>query len=295
MIAQAPPERSTALCTYPDGSTMDDAKTARPADGKLVVFFDIDNCLYSKDAGVAEMMKGKIRAYFRRLGLSDEEAKDLHSHYYREYGLAIRGLVRHHAVDALDYDKHCDAALPLDEVLKDDPRLRKLLSDIDRDKCHVWALTNAYKIHATRVLKLLGIADQFEGVISCDYGAGEFSCKPEAAFFLDALEHVSTPPPPASSLYFVDDSALNVRGAHALGWRHCVLFDEGGAEEGRLGGLDKVPGSPPATGTADGDAGGGAAEGSPQVSVVHDLEELRSLWREIFKTSEPNGSTAAAA
>lgn len=116
------------------------------------------------------MMKGKIRgasppsssrdsslnpprpspaAYFRRLGLSDEEAKDLHSHYYREYGLAIRGLVRHHAVDALDYDKHCDAALPLDEVLKDDPRLRKLLSDIDRDKCHVWALTNAYKIVRT--------------------------------------------------------------------------------------------------------------------------------------------------
>ena len=85
-------------------------------------------------------------AYFRRLGLSDDEAKDLHSHYYREYGLAIRGLVRHHAVDALDYDKHCDAALPLDEVLKDDPKLRRLLGDIDRKKCHVWALTNAYKI-----------------------------------------------------------------------------------------------------------------------------------------------------
>ncbi|BGP41998.1 Putative suppressor of disruption of TFIIS [Rhodotorula kratochvilovae] len=232
------------------------------------------------------MMKGKIR------GLSDEEAKDLHSHYYREYGLAIRGLVRHHAVDALDYDKNCDAALPLDEVLKDDPKLRQLLSDIDREKCHVWALTNAYKIHATRVLKLLGVADQFEGVISCDYGAGDFSCKPEAAFFNEALLHISDPPPPVSSIYFVDDSALNIRGANALGWGHCVLFDEGGSEEVRLGGLDKMPLSPAReNGDANGPRKTGAQE-APRVSVVNDLQELRSIWREVFKSNEPQGSSA---
>jgi hypothetical protein len=34
--------------------------------------------------------------------LSDDEARDLHNHYYKEYGLAIRGLVRHHKVDPLD-------------------------------------------------------------------------------------------------------------------------------------------------------------------------------------------------
>lgn len=102
-------------------------------------------CLALPTGDLADRLSSPT-AYFRRLGLSDDEAKDLHSHYYREYGLAIRGLVRHHAVDALDYDKHCDAALPLDEVLKDDPKLRRLLGDIDREKCHVWALTNAYKI-----------------------------------------------------------------------------------------------------------------------------------------------------
>ncbi|GAA5913113.1 hypothetical protein JCM8208_000744 [Rhodotorula glutinis] len=280
-----PALQSHTQCTWPqDGSTR---PSPGPADDKLVVFFDIDNCLYSKDAGIAEMMKGKIRAYFRRLGLSDDEAKDLHSHYYREYGLAIRGLVRHHAVDALDYDKHCDAALPLDEVLKDDPKLRRLLGDIDREKCHVWALTNAYKIHATRVLNLLGIADQFEGVISCDYGAGEFSCKPEAAFFNDALRHVSTPPPPVSSLYFVDDSALNVRGANALEWRHCVLFDEGGSEEDRLGSVEVVP-----AGEKDEGAVGDAEK--PRVSVVHDLEELRTIWPGVFKTSAASGTNGSS-
>jgi pyrimidine and pyridine-specific 5'-nucleotidase len=68
----------------------------------------------------------------------------LHNHYYKEYGLAIRGLVRHHKVDPLDYDKHCDASLPLETVLKVDPELQHLLASIDREKCHVWALTNAY-------------------------------------------------------------------------------------------------------------------------------------------------------
>ncbi|GAA5999253.1 uncharacterized protein JCM10292_001702 [Rhodotorula paludigena] len=279
MTVQPVPQPST-LCTFPDGTER--PPPSAPHDGRRIVLFDIDNTLYSKEAGVAELMKDKIRAYFLSLGLTEAEAKDLHLHYYKEYGLAIRGLVRHHQVDPLDYDRCCDSALPLDEVLRPDPKLRKLLHDIDREKCQVWALTNAYKIHATRVLKLLGIADQFEGVISCNYGAGEFSCKPEAAFFNEAIAHISSPPPPVSSLYFVDDSALNIRGSHALHWGHSVLYDEGGSEEVRLGGLDKMPLSPA---RENGDANGprqGREEEGPRVSVVHQLDELRSVWREIF-------------
>ncbi|GAA6033797.1 hypothetical protein JCM8097_000346 [Rhodosporidiobolus ruineniae] len=250
---------------------------SKPWDGKRIVFFDIDNCLYSKDCGIAELMKEKIRAYFRRTGLSEEEAAELHHHYYTEYGLAIRGLVRHHKVDPLDYDKHCDAALPLETVLAPNPQLQSLLRSIDRSKCHVWALTNAYVNHAVRVLKLCGLSDQFEGVISCDYGAGEFSCKPEAPFFNEALASVSSPPPPVSALYFVDDSALNVKGANALGWGHCVLFDERGDEAVRLGGLEKVPME------EKGEA--------PRVSVVNDMTELRSVWKEVFKPADTNGSS----
>lgn len=226
--------------------------------------------------------------------------------------------MRHHKVDPLDYDRHCDQALPLETVLKVDPRLQQLLRDIDREKCHVWALTNAYvnvsrlrrsirsdggadargpfAQHAVRVLKLLGISEFFEGIVSCDYGAGDFSCKPEAGeqalplirivtaaqlnsssaseFFQESVEAVSSPPPPVSRLYFVDDSALNIRGANALGWGHCVLFDEAGAEENRLGGLDKMP--------LDEDRGGPAKEAA-RVSVISDLEGA-STFHELRKT-----------
>ena len=63
-------------------------------------------------------MVERIHNYFRSLGLDDEEAESLHMRYYKEYGLAIRGLVQHHAIDPLDYDQKCDASLPLEEILR---------------------------------------------------------------------------------------------------------------------------------------------------------------------------------
>lgn len=61
----------------------------------------------------------------------------------------------------------------------------------------------------------------------------------------------------------MDDSAINVVGAHALGWGHCVLFDELGGESEKLGGLEKV-------------------DGVAKVSVVRDMqgEFLSLLGRE---------------
>jgi pyrimidine and pyridine-specific 5'-nucleotidase len=50
------------------------------------------------------------------------------------------------STDPLDFDRECDASLPLEDMLKPDPSVRKLLEDIDRKKARVWALTNAYRI-----------------------------------------------------------------------------------------------------------------------------------------------------
>lgn len=109
-----------------------------------------------------------IPAYFVSLGLEEERASELHHRYYTEYGLALRGLVRHHEIgevapipyvpsclpciyshfshpDPLDFDKKCDGSLPLEDMIKPDPALRKLLEDIDRSRARIWGLTNAYK------------------------------------------------------------------------------------------------------------------------------------------------------
>jgi hypothetical protein len=47
--------------------------------------------------------------------------------------------------DPLDFDEKCDQSIPLEEMIKPDPAVRQLFLDIDRSKCRVWALTNAFK------------------------------------------------------------------------------------------------------------------------------------------------------
>lgn len=115
------------------------------------------------------MMTERIREYIIGLGLEEEEAERLHQKYYKEYGLAIRGLVMHHKIDALDYDSKCDATLPLETVLRPDQNHKEMLRSLDRSKCRVWALTNAYKTVSVDSLFLLDLilAKTFVKILAC--------------------------------------------------------------------------------------------------------------------------------
>lgn len=135
------------------------------------------------------MMAKLIDDYFQtHLSLSQDEANELHYKYYREYGLAIEGLVKHHKVDALEYNSKVDDALPLEQVIKPDPELRQLIQDIDTSKFRLWLFTNAYITHGKRVVKLLQVDDLFEGMTYCDYGSEKFYCKPRAEMFDKAMK-----------------------------------------------------------------------------------------------------------
>lgn len=177
-----------------------DAPVAEQA--KDVFFFDIDNCLYPKSFQIHEKMSVLIDDYFERhLELSREDANHLHQRYYRDYGLAIEGLVRHHKVDPLEYNRQVDDALPLDEIIKPNPQLRKLLEDVDTSKVRLWLFTNAYVTHGARVVKLLGVDDLFQGMTYCDYGAEKLLCKPAPEMFAKAMRQAGARD--AGRCYFV--------------------------------------------------------------------------------------------
>lgn len=129
------------------------------------------------------LAKQKDAYFITHLALSKADAQMLHQKYYKEYGLAIEGLVRHHKVDPLEYNRKVDDALPLDEIITPDPTLRRLLEDIDRTKVKPWLFTNAYITHGNRVVKLLGVEDLFEGITYCDYGQKTLICKPHAEMY----------------------------------------------------------------------------------------------------------------
>lgn len=84
-------------------------------DPRMVIWFDIDNTLYSASTKISHTMGERIHgmfthnryklflkvlsaAYFVSLGLDEDEASELHHKYYTQYGLALRGLARHHDI-----------------------------------------------------------------------------------------------------------------------------------------------------------------------------------------------------
>lgn len=168
----------------------------------------------------------------------------LHQKYYKEYGLAIEGLTRHHKIDPLEFNREVDDALPLDNILKPDPQLRRLLQDIDTSKVKPWLLTNAYINHARRVVKLLQVEDLFEGVTYCDYSHTPLICKPSQDMYEKA--EIDSGAESAEQCYFVgmylpfglhllaytdslrqDDSHLNCKHAEARGWTTVHLVEPG--------------------------------------------------------------------
>ncbi|KAF5984738.1 pyrimidine 5'-nucleotidase [Fusarium bulbicola] len=195
---------------------------------KPVLFFlsDIDNCLYSRNDKVLEHMSKNIDDYFKKhLGLSPDDAERLHKDYSQQYGQAIEGLVRHHQIDALEYNAKVDDAVPLDDLIKPNAQLRQLLEDIDTSKVRLWLLTNAYVNHGKRVVRLLGVDDLFEGLTYCDYSQVPFVCKPQKEMFMKAMREAGVSD--VSRCYFIDDSHKNCVGAKDAGWTAIHFVEEG--------------------------------------------------------------------
>ncbi|KAI9692733.1 MAG: hypothetical protein M1820_009405 [Bogoriella megaspora] len=200
-------------------------------------------------------MSDLIDQYFQtHLSLSREDANKLHFRYYRDYGLAIQGLVRFHKVDPLEYNRKVDDALPLEDIIDPDPKLRQLLLNIDKSKVKLWLFTNAYITHGKRVVRLLGVDDLFEGITYCDYGAAQLLCKPYEDMFKKAQREAGVASP--SDCYFVDDSAINVAGGEAFGWT-CVHLVE-----------PDVP----------------QPENKACQYQISDLQELRKIFPQFFKS-----------
>lgn len=210
-----------------------------PADNEKVFFFDIDNCLYNASHKINELMQVYIRRYIRtHLQLNEEDAQELHYKYYKEYGLAIQGLVLLHKIDALEYNKEVDDSLPLHEILKPDLELRNIILRLRAagKVKRFWLFTNAYKTHGLRVIKLLGIGDLFDGMTFCDYGKQEkFICKPDPRAFHKALSDAGVQDP--SNAYFVDDSPKNCTSAVELGFAKVVNVVESASHVAPKGSL----------------------------------------------------------
>ncbi|QLQ80064.1 hypothetical protein HG537_0D00640 [Torulaspora globosa] len=237
---------------------VDVVETPVPDPDLKVFFFDIDNCLYKRSTRIHDLMQDSIHDYFKsQLNVDDEEASSLRKTYYKEYGLAIRGLVMFHGIDAMEYNMMVDDALPLQNILKPDLALREMLQRLREsgkvDK--LWLFTNAYKNHGIRCVRLLGVADLFDGITYCDYSKHDLICKPDVRAFEKAK--LQSGLGSFENSWFVDDSGNNIKKGIEIGMKKCVHLVE---EE-----VDHILGKTPA--------------GSV---VISDITELPQVVPELF-------------
>lgn len=123
-------------------------------DDRAIVWFDIDNTLYPYTSGVEQSKTEKLYEYLLSLGFNKTEADALRARYIKEYGLVLRGLLVHHKIDPVDFDERTDLSVPVEEMLRPDPALLKLLEDLDGSKVRIWAFTNAHLKVCIRYLHL---------------------------------------------------------------------------------------------------------------------------------------------
>ena len=156
------------------------------------------------------------------IGLSQEEIPAIRDRYWKTYGTTLEGLRIYHGVDPDDYLMYVHN-IPLESYLSEDPELNALLSELPQD---LWIFTNADWRHAEAVLEILGIRDQFSGIV--DLYAMDFVIKPKPEAYQIA-QKISGEQDPTRCILF-DDLVPNLVGAKKQGFTTVLVGENGQAE-----------------------------------------------------------------
>jgi putative hydrolase of the HAD superfamily len=172
--------------------------------------FDLDNTLYPARCDLFAQTDRLIGEFISKLlDVHYDEAKRIQKDYWKTHGTSLRGLMSLHQVDPvpyLDYVHDIDYA-----PVEPSPRLDQALTQLTGRKI---VFTNGTVRHAERVLERLGVAHHFEGIY--DIVAADYVPKPEMVVYRDIVGRYGVDPARAVML---DDIAVNLKPAHALGMR----------------------------------------------------------------------------
>jgi putative hydrolase of the HAD superfamily len=173
------------------------------------VVFDLDNTLYARGSGVMEEIGRRIQVWLcEEMDLTWDEATELRQTYLRQHGTTMGGLMSEQAVDVHRYLDFVHD-FRVEEHLKKDPALVDMLEGIPLRKA---VYTNASSAHARRVLRALGVYDQFERII----GIEEVGLRNKVS--LDAYEQMlRLLGTEGAQCVMVEDSPRNLPSAKAVG------------------------------------------------------------------------------
>lgn len=174
------------------------------------LFFDLDGTLYPPANGLLKAINHRIRSYLiEEMQFSAGQALDLQEKYFHQYGTTLVGLRNHHQINTDHYLAYVHE-LPLEKYLSPDPALRKLITSLHQPK---WIFTNSSKPYAQKVITILGVDDQFQGII--DSTRVDHQTKPAPQAYQQAMEIAGVRDPAHCVLF--DDHMENLNPAQELG------------------------------------------------------------------------------
>jgi len=182
--------------------------------GRRVWLFDLDNTLHDAGAQVFGELSRSMSDYVQReLQLEPAEAERLRRHYYLRYGATLLGLVRHHGVKPAHF-LHDTHRLPMLEQQVSGHRHD--LAAVRRLPGRKLILTNAPRAYALRVLRLLGIENLFDAVLSIEDMSmfGQLRPKPDARMLRRVAARLRVPP---GRCTLVEDTLVHQKAARRVG------------------------------------------------------------------------------
>ena len=174
--------------------------------------FDLDDTLHNASAHIFPVMNRAMTQYIMdQLDLNETAAHQLRQHYWRVYGATLKGLMRHHGIDAYHFLQKTHAFMDLPNMVIQVKRLRSLLKRLPGRKC---VFTNAPREYAIRVLEIMGIVDCFELVFSVE--STKFYAKPSVRGFQMLLKTLKISP---ENCVMLEDNLPALMTAKRLGMK----------------------------------------------------------------------------
>ncbi|MFL6664585.1 MAG: pyrimidine 5'-nucleotidase [Rhizobacter sp.] len=178
--------------------------------------FDLDDTLHDASLAAIRHTEAAMTAYMvEHLALSHEEATVLRRHYWRRYGATLLGLVRHHGVKASHFLEETHRLPGLEARLRTSAHDRAALRRLPGRRLIV---TNAPRAYALRVLRTLGLAGLFDGIVCIEDMKmfGQHRPKPDARMFRHLAARLKTRP---SRCVLVEDTLAHQRSARRVGMK----------------------------------------------------------------------------
>ena len=170
--------------------------------------FDLDNTLHDAESKIFPLVNTRMNEYISSyLDISIEDASKLRQGYWDTYGATLKGLIKHHNIDPIDFLSATHDLKNFNDLVMPEVNLKETISNIKGRKI---IYTNAPKSYTDRILKISNIYEMFDEVFTIE--DSDFTPKPNQESMANFLKKYNI-----KEGVFIDDIKENLNTAKNFG------------------------------------------------------------------------------